>query len=169
VELTLTNANVALLYGVAVASGDAATTMRTRFNELVIQNLGSNTSTADWTSYALGTSTGSAVWTGTGNNARLTLTGYGQPWGAVTGTSRDFLDFAYVRNNDNLSLRFLVNSQIISDPQSRVAAMVRDVSTLGRSAAMVSLSLTQGTGLVLEYRSASNDNTELVKVATKGA
>jgi hypothetical protein len=100
---------------------------------------------------------------------RLTLAGYGQPWGAVSGTSRDFLDFAYVRNNDNLSLRLLVSSQIISDPQSRVAAMVRDVSTLGRSAANVSLSLTQGAGLVLECRSASSDNSELVKVATKGA
>jgi hypothetical protein len=168
VTLNLQNANVPLLYGAVATSGDAMTATRARFNELALHNLGSRPVTAAFTHYAIGTSGSSAVWAA---NNRLTVSSNGQPWGAVMGTSRDFLGFAYERNNDSNSLRVLVESQTISDPNSRVAVMIRDVSGNGlpRSAATIALSLTQGVGLVLERRAASNDNTELEKVASRGA
>jgi hypothetical protein len=168
VTLTLQNANVPLLYGVVSTSGDAMTATRARFNELALHNLGSRPVTAGFTHYAIGTSGSSAIW---GANNRLTVSSNGQPWGAVMGTSRDFLGFAYERNNDSNSLRVLVESQTLSDPNSRVAVMIRDVNGNGlpRSATTIALSLTQGVGLVLERRAASNDNSELEKVATKGA
>src|SRR5690348_16264859 len=86
------------------------------------------------------------------------------------GISRDFLGFSYLRNNESNSLRVLVESQTISDPNSRVVVMIRDVNGNGlpRSATSISLSLTQGVGLVLERRTASTDNNELEKVATMG-
>jgi hypothetical protein len=171
VTLTLATPNGPLLYGAVSTSGDAMNPTRARFNELALHNLASRPITAAWTHYAIGTSGQSAIWSGAGNNARLTVSGNGQPWGAVMGTSRDFLGFAYERNNDSNSLRVLVESQTISDPNSRVAVMIRDVSGNGlpRSATTIALSLTQGVGLLLERRAASNDNTELEKIATKGA
>jgi hypothetical protein len=165
VTLTLQNANVPMLYGAVASSGDAANPTRARFNELGLHNLGSKTVTSDWTHWAIGTSGQSAIWSGN----TLTVSGNGQPWGAVMGTSRDFLGFAYARNNESQSLRVLVESQTMSDPRSRVAVAVRNVDGAPRSAAMFSLSLTQGVGLELERREASNDNSELIKVATKGA
>jgi hypothetical protein len=169
--LTLQNPNGPLLYGVVATSGDAMNPTRARFNELALHNLGSRPVTSTWTHYAIGTSGQSAIWNGTGNAARLTVSGNGQPWGTVMGTSRDFLGYAYERNNDSNSLRVLVESQTISDPNSRVAVMIRDVNGNGlpRSATTIALSLTQGVGLLLERRAASNDNTELEKIATKGA
>jgi hypothetical protein len=166
--LTLQNPNGALLYGAVASSGDAMNPMRARFNELALHNLGSRPVTSTWTHYAIGTSGASAVW---GANNRLTVSSNGQPWGAVMGTSRDFLGFAYERSNESNSLRVLVESQTISDPNSRVAVMIRDVSGNGlpRSATTIALSLTQGVGLLLERRAASNDNTELEKVAMRGA
>jgi hypothetical protein len=164
-DLTLATPNAPLLYGVVATSGDAMNPTRARFNELALHNLDSNPLTSGWTHYAMGTSGGSAVWA----NNRLTMSGNGQPWGAVAGTSRDFLNFAYLRGNDSASLRFLVASQIISDPRSRVAAMIRDVSSLSRSAETLSLALTQGVGLELEHRDANGEANELVKVASKGA
>jgi hypothetical protein len=169
VELTLPGgANTPLLYGAAVTSGSATAPTSARFNELAINNLASRPVTDTFTYWAIGTSGQSAVWMA---NNRLVLTGNGQPWGAVMGTSRDFMGLAYQRNNDNASLRVLVESQTISDPRSRVALVVRDVSGNGlpRSAATVALSLTQGVGLELERRAASTDNDELMKVATRGA
>jgi hypothetical protein len=168
VTLTLQNPNAALLYGVVATSGDAMNPTRARFNELALHNLGSRPVTAAWTHYAIGTSGQSAIWT---SNTRLTVSGNGQPWGAVMGTSRDFLGFAYERNNDSQSLRMLVESQTMSDPNSRVAVMIRDVSGNGlpRSAATVALSLTQGAGLLLQRRAASTDKNELETVATKPA
>jgi hypothetical protein len=168
VTLTLQNANVPMLYGVVATSGDAMTATRARFNELALHNLASRPVTATFTHYAVGTSGASAVW---GTNNRLTVSSNGQPWGAVMGTSRDFLGFAYERNNDSNSLRVLVESQTISDPNSRVAVMIRDVNGNGlpRSAATIALSLTQGVGLVLQRRAASSDKSELETVATKGA
>ena len=169
VELTLPgNANTPLLYGAAVAAGNTMSPTSARFNELAMNNLASRAATDSFTFWAIGTSGQSAVWNA---NNRLVLSGNGQPWGAVAGTSRDFLGFAYQRNNDNASLRILVESQTISDPSSRVGVMVRDVSGNGlpRSAATVALSLTQGVGLELQRRAASTDNDELTKVASQGA
>src|SRR5204863_5446364 len=142
--------------GAVVTSGDAMNPTRARFNELALHNLGSRPVTATFTQYAVGTSGVSAIW---GATNRLTVSANGQPWGAVMGTSRDFLGFAYERNNDSNSLRVLVESQTISDPSSRVAVMIRDVSGNGlpRSATTVALSLTQGVGLLLEQRSGSTD------------
>ncbi|HXU79765.1 MAG TPA: hypothetical protein VN914_00090 [Polyangia bacterium] len=170
VTLTLQNPNGPVLYGAVSTSGDAMNPTRARFNELALHNLGSRPVTAAWTHYAIGTSGQSAIWSGVGNAARLTVSGNGQPWGTVMGTSRDFLGFAYERNNDSNSLRVLVESQTISDANSRVAVMIRDVSGNGlpRSATTIALSLTQGVGLVLERRAASNDNSELEKIATVG-
>jgi hypothetical protein len=148
-----------------VASGEGMTQTRARFNELAIENLASNASTANFVQYAIGTSGTSAVW----NGNRLTMSAYGQPWGTVMGNSRDFMGFAYLRNNDSTSVRILVTSETMSDPGSRVAVTIRDISTLGRSVATLALSLTQGQGLVLEHREQSNATSELVKVATKGA
>jgi len=168
VTLNLQNANVPLLYGAVVSSGDAMNPVQARFNELALHNLASRPVTSTWTHYAVGTSGASALW---GANNRLTVSSNGQPWGAVMGTSRDFLGFSYERNNDSNSLRVLVESQTISDPNSRVAVMIRDVNGNGlhRSATTIALSLTQGVGLVLERRASSSDKSELEKVATQGA
>jgi hypothetical protein len=168
VELTLATPNAPLLYGVAVTAGNAAMPGRARFNELALHNLASNTSTTTWTHYALGTSGTSAVWTGTNpNNTHLTLTSLGQAWGGVAGTSRDFLGYTFIRPEDSTSVQFLVTSESMSDPGSRIAAMLRDVNGFSRSAAMIALSLTQGNGLELQQRSPSGEANAVMTVASR--
>jgi hypothetical protein len=131
---------------------------------VAINNLASNNNTDTWASYAIGTTATSASW-GTGN--RLTVSALGQPWGAVMGTSRDFLGYSFFRSTGSDSLRFLVASQTMSDPNSRVAAMIRDVNNFDRSNATIALSLTQANGIELQQRSANGASNELVKVASK--
>jgi hypothetical protein len=163
-EINIANPNATLLYGMAVTASSAAGAAQARFNETGVHNLPSNNATATWSHWSIGTTAASAVWT-TGN--RLTLTALGQPWGAVAGTSRDFLGFASFRTIESRSLRFLVTTQSMSDPASRVAAMIRDVSSFARAASTIALSLTQAGGLELQQRPDNGDASDLVKVAAK--
>lgn len=162
-ELTLASATAPLFYGGAVSSGHATNPAMARFNEISVHNLASNTATAGWTHYAIGSSGASAVWT----TNKLTISGLGQPWGAVMGTQREFLSFAYLRNNEPNSVRFLVTAQAMTDPNSRVAAMIRDVNNFSRAAATIALSLTQSNGLELGHRMMAGEANELVKVLTR--
>jgi hypothetical protein len=164
-EINVTNPNATLYYGIAVTAAQATMPAQARFNELAVNNLASNNLTDTWAHYAIGTTGTSAVWT-TGPN-RLTLSALGQPWGAVMGTSRDFLGYTFFRTTEAQSLRFLVASNTMSDPASRVAAMIRDVNNFDRSNATIALSLTQGGGLELQQRTGNGAGNELVKVATK--
>jgi hypothetical protein len=168
VELTLANPNAAggLFYGGAVSAAHATMPATARFNEISVHNMAAGNATADWTHYNVGSSGASAIWTGSGNAARLTMTALGQPWGAVMGTFREFVGFAYLRNNESNSIRFLVTSQGMTDPASRVAAMIRDVNGFSRAAVTIILSLTQGNGLELGQRMTAGEANELVKLAT---
>jgi hypothetical protein len=161
-EIQVSGPNSTLLYGMVVSAGGAGAA-QAKFNETGLANLASNNATADWLHWSIGTTAASAIWT----TNRLTLSALGQPWGAVAGTSRDFLGFSYVRTNNADSVRFLVASEAAGDPGSRVAAMIRDVGGAARNGATVALSLTNGTGLQLQQRQSSSDGSDLTTVASK--
>jgi hypothetical protein len=161
VDLALAYPAKPLYFGAAITAKHPTLAARARIEDFSIDNLPSRKETAAWRHEAIGTSASAAVW----NGDELTMSSLGQPWGAVTGTSRDFMSFAYVNPQGGVSLRFLVAAESMADAGGRVAVMLRDVSTFSRSGAFVAMSLTQGVGLEIEQRSMSMG--ELEKVASK--
>jgi hypothetical protein len=170
VVLTLSKANGPLFFGMAATANSDMKTTTARFEDVSINNLPTDPSTAKWLTHTFGMSGGSAMWV----KNELTVTGLGQPWNGAPEKSRDFFQYAFfrpdVKADSQTSLQFLVADQGKTNAGGRVAAMYRiagDMNGWNRSNATVALSLTQGAGLELNVRTVAGESHPLETVDSK--
>jgi hypothetical protein len=165
VTLMLAKANAPLYFGMASTSNSDLKPASARFEDVMVSNLSTDPDSAKWQTQTFGMSGGAALW----NKNELSVTGLGQPWNGAPDKSRDFFQYAFfrpdVKPDSQTSLQFLVTAQSMTNADGRVAAMYRvaaDMNGFNRSNATVALSLTQGSGLVLEVRPVAGEKNPLL-------
>jgi hypothetical protein len=178
IPLTLANPGQDAYYGIAATAGVAGMSTTVDVQGFQVDNLGADPATASLRQYDMGTLGGVALHNKAMNT--LSVTGWGQDWGTVAGTYREFATIVGRPGAGDLSAQVRIDSLDNTSPNARAGLLYRaevratsngDITTFNfsRSAGGVSLSLTPGAGLVLAGRLSGYQETKWDTIASAPA